>query len=61
MKEDGSDNRRISRNLTYLVSVSPDGGWAVALNPREDWNGGGTRLELVSLAGEPSFALCSDD
>ena len=62
MKEDGSDNRRISpKPITYLVSVSPDGGWAVALNPREDSNGGGTRLELVSLAGEPSFALCSDD
>ena len=62
MKEDGSDNRRISpKPITYLVSVSPDGAWAVVLNPREDSNGGGTRLELVSLAGEPSFALCSDD
>ncbi len=62
MKEDGSENRRISpKPITYLVSVSPDGGWAVVLNPREDSNGGGTRLELVSLAGEPSFALCTDD
>ena len=62
MKEDGSENRRISpKPITYLVSVSPDGGWAVTLNAREDSNGGGTRLELLSLADEPSFALCSDD
>jgi hypothetical protein len=62
MKEDGSDNQRISsKPVTHLVSVSPDGRWAVALNPRENVTGGGTRLEFVSLAGEPSITLCNDD
>jgi Tol biopolymer transport system component len=62
MKEDGSENRRISpKPIVYLISVSPDGKWAVALDPREDSNAGGMRLEFVSLAGEPSITLCSDD
>ena len=62
MKEDGSDKQRISSTpVTYLISVSPDGRWAVALNPRENVNGGGTRLEFMSLTGEPSITLCNDD
>ena len=61
MKEDGSDNQRISsRPITHLISVSPDGQWAVALMPREEQSGG-TRLEFLSLKGEPSFALCNDE
>ena len=62
MKEDGSDKQQISSTpVTYLISVSPDGRWAVALNPRENVPGGGTRLEFMSLAGEPSIGLCDDD
>ena len=62
MKEDGSDNQQISPTpIVHLISVSPDGRWAVALTPRADQNGGGTRLEFVSLNGEPSFPLCNNE
>jgi len=62
MKEDGSDNQQISATpIVNLISVSPDGRWAVALTPRTDHNGGGTRLEFVSLKGEPSFPLCNNE
>ena len=62
MKEDGSENQRISTTpVTNLISVSPDGRWAVALLPRPEQNGGGTQGALVSLHGEASFPLCADD
>ena len=62
MKEDGSDNQRVSPSpIVHLISVSPDGRWAVALTPRAAQSGGGTRLEFVSLNGAPSFPLCNDE
>jgi Tol biopolymer transport system component len=62
MKEDGSDNQRISpKPITYLISVSPDGRWVVALNPGGNTSGGSAGLEFVSLADEPSVTLCTDE
>jgi serine/threonine protein kinase len=59
MKEDGSGVERISPEpVDYLVAVSPDGRWAAALMP-EAVNGGGTRLELVSMRGEKPFLVCA--
>jgi eukaryotic-like serine/threonine-protein kinase len=58
MKEDGSGADRISSDpVDYLAAVSPDGRWAAALMP-EAANGGGTRLELISMRGEKSFPVC---
>ena len=62
MKEDGSENQRISTTpVTNLISVSPDGRWAVALLPRPEQDGGGTQAAFVSLQGEAAFPLCGDD
>ena len=62
MKDDGSDRQQISTTpVTHLISVSPDGRWAVTLAPRTDGIGGGLRVELTSLKGEHSFPLCSGE
>ena len=60
MKEDGSGVERISSDpVNNLIAVSPDGRWAAALKP-EAANGGGTRVELVSMRGEKSFPVCGE-
>ena len=58
MKEDGSGVEMISPDpVINLVTVSPDGRWAVALVPNVAI-GGGTRTEFRSLRGEPSVQVC---
>ncbi len=60
MKEDGSKNEQISPNpVTNLITVSPDGHWAVAILPQAA-NGGGESAEFVSTRGEKSFPACLD-
>jgi hypothetical protein len=60
MKEDGSGNEMISPDeVTYLITVSPDGRWAVALLPQTS-NGGGTRAQFISLRGEKPFLACAE-
>jgi serine/threonine protein kinase len=60
MKEDGSGNEMIWPDpVTNLITVSPDGRWAVALLPQAS-NGGGTSVEFVSLRGEKPFLACTE-
>ncbi len=61
MKEDGSGTEMIVPDqITYLVTVSPDGRWAVALVPRTA-TGGGTRVQMISLRGEQSMFVCNEE
>lgn len=56
MKEDGSGVERISRDpVVNLITVAPDGRWAVVLLPDKT---GATRTEFLSLTGEPSVPVC---
>ena len=60
MKEDGSGNEMISPDeVNNLITVSPDGRWAVALMP-EPSNGGGTSVQFMSLRGEKPFMACNE-
>jgi hypothetical protein len=61
IKEDGSRGERITDDpVAYLVTVSPDGRWAVGILPRT--NGvGTTSLWFVSLRREESFEVCNKD
>jgi hypothetical protein len=58
MKEDGSGVEMISPDpVSYLIAVSPDGRWAVALVPATE-SGGGVRTKFISLRGERSIPVC---
>jgi hypothetical protein len=61
MKEDGSGSEMIGPDpVNNLISVSPDGRWALALMPRPSPEGGGTYMQLVSTRGEEPVPVCSD-
>jgi serine/threonine protein kinase len=58
MQEDGSGAEQIATEpIVNLVTVSPDGRFAVATVPGRG-QGGGVSLELISLRGEESMAAC---
>jgi hypothetical protein len=58
IREDGSGAELITpRVIVNLVTVSPDGRFAVATVPREAE--GGLQLELISLRGEASMTACT--
>lgn len=62
INEDGSANQQILPDpVSYLVSVSPDGRWAQAVRPRPSNGVGTTSLWFVSLRGEQSMEVCSED
>jgi DNA-binding winged helix-turn-helix (wHTH) protein/Tol biopolymer transport system component len=57
---DGATRERAAREqVSYLVSVSPDGRWAQAVMPRSTGSGT-TSLWFVSLRGESSFEVCNE-
>ena len=53
MKPDGSDRRKLSEPIGFLVNIAPDENWAVVWDPL------GTRL--LSVAGDASRGLCTCD
>lgn len=53
MKPDGSDRRKLSEPIDFLVNIAPDENWAVVWNPL------GTRL--LPVAGGASWGLCTCD
>jgi hypothetical protein len=58
MKEDGSDAELIRPEpVINLITVSPDGRFAVATVPHKG-EGGGLSLDLISLRGEESMSAC---
>jgi hypothetical protein len=61
MKEDGTGVEMIvPEQVTYLITVSGDGRWAVALVPRTG-SGGGTVVRFISLRGETSMDVCNEE
>jgi eukaryotic-like serine/threonine-protein kinase len=61
MKEDGSGTELIRPEPIYnLVTVSPDGRFAVATVPRKA-EGGGLSLDFISLRGEESMSACGSN
>ena len=61
MKEDGSGiARRSAEPIAYLLTVSPDGRWAVAILPQMK-GAETTRLAFVSLRGGKSFTVCNEN
>jgi Tol biopolymer transport system component len=61
MKEDGTGIEMIVPDtVIYLITVSHDGRWAVALVPRTE-SGGGTLVRFISLRGEASLDVCNED
>jgi eukaryotic-like serine/threonine-protein kinase len=58
MKEDGSGNEQIVPDeVSYLISVSPDGNWAVASLPQAR-NMDGIQAVFFSTRGEKRFMIC---
>ena len=58
MREDGSGVEQIRREpVNNLITVSPDGQWAVVFLP-EKTPGGGLALQLLSLHGEAPMTAC---
>jgi hypothetical protein len=56
MKDDGTDVRAVAPDsIVNLLTVSPDGRWAVVLAPE---SGGGMKPEFVSLTGESKVPVC---
>ena len=56
INDDGTDARALATDTIYqLLTVSPDGRWAVVLAPE---SGGTTKTEFVSLTGEPTVSVC---
>jgi hypothetical protein len=56
INDDGTDARAVATDPIHnLLTVSPDGRWAVVLAPE---SGGTTKTEFVSLTGEPSVSVC---
>jgi hypothetical protein len=59
MHEDGSALERVFPDpIIYLMAVSPDGQWAVALTPRP---GTGTLSQFIPLRGGTPFVFCNVD
>jgi len=59
MREDGSEVEQISPEpVNNLITVSPDGQWAVVVP--EMTAGGGLALQLMSLHGEASMTTCEN-
>lgn len=50
----------VPEQVTYLITVSGDGRWAVALVPRTG-SGGGTVVRFISLRGETSMDVCNEE
>jgi hypothetical protein len=60
IREDGSGVEQIRPEpVNNLISVSPDGEWAV-VPLRETTTGGGLRLQLLSLRGEAPMTACEN-
>jgi eukaryotic-like serine/threonine-protein kinase len=60
MREDGSGVEQIRPEpVNNLITVSPDGQWAVVLLP-EMTTGGGLALQLISLHGEAPMTACEN-
>jgi hypothetical protein len=60
MREDGSGMEQIRPEpVNNLITVSPDGHWAVVFLP-EVTTGGGLRLQLMSLRGEAPMTACEN-
>jgi len=60
MREDGSRVEQIRPEpVNDLITVSPDGQWAVVVLP-EMTTGGGTALQLMSLHGEAPMTACEN-
>jgi len=56
MNDDGTDVRALAPDpIVNLLTVSPDGRWAVVLAPDP---GGSTKINFVSLAGERTVSVC---
>src|SRR6185295_11394689 len=59
MREDGSGVEQIRPEVNNLITVSPDGHWAVVFLP-EVTTGGRSALQLMSLHGEAPMTACEN-